>query len=129
MVQFIAALIGFNVGVEVGQLFVIAIMFLCVWQALRIDRGENEVGRAMAIYLFLLVSAIALSVLNPTSLVTALENPVWVFGAPLAAVFALCMLSIQMRDQQEAYRRIVAIPASLAIAAVGAFWVIERVFL
>ena len=69
------------------------------------------------------------SVLNPASLVAALENPVWVFGAPLAAVFALCMLSIQMRDQQEAYRRLVAIPASLAIAAVGAFWMIERVFL
>ena len=126
---FIAALIGFNVGVEVGQLFVIAIMFLCVWQALRIDRGANEVGRAMAIYLFLLVSAVALSILNPATLVTVMENPVWVFGAPLAAVFALCMLSIQMRDQVDAYRRIVAVPASLAIAAVGAYWFIERVFL
>ncbi len=126
---FIAALIGFNVGVEVGQLFVIAIMFLCVWQALRIDRGANEVGRALAIYLFLLVSAIALSILNPAALVTVLENPVWVFGAPLAAVFALCILSIQMRDQVDAYRRIVAIPASLAIAAVGAYWFVERVFL
>ena len=126
---FIAALIGFNVGVEVGQLFVIAIMFLCVWQALRIDRGANEVGRAFAIYLFLLVSAIALSILNPASLVEVLENPVWVFGAPLAAVFALCILSIQMRDQVDAYRRIVAVPASLAIAAVGAYWFVERVFL
>jgi hypothetical protein len=126
---FVAALIGFNVGVEVGQLFVIAIMFLCIWQALRIDRGENEVGRGFAIYLALLVSAIALSVLNPAGLVEVLENPVWVFGAPLAAVFALCMASIQLRNQPEAYRRMVAVPCSLAIAAVGAYWVIERVFL
>ncbi len=126
---FVAALIGFNVGVEVGQLFVIAIMFLYIWQALRIDRGRNEAGRGFAIYLALLVSAVALSVLNPATLVTALENPVWVFGAPLAGIFALCMLSIQMRDQQDAFRRIVAIPASLAIAVVGSYWFVERVFL
>lgn len=126
---FVAALIGFNVGVEVGQLFVIAVMFLCIWQALRIDRGANEMGRAFAMYLALLVSAVALSVLNPATLVTVLENPVWVFGAPLAGVFALCMVSIQLRDQPDAYRRLVAVPASLAIAAVGAYWVVERVFL
>lgn len=126
---FVAALIGFNVGVEVGQLFVIAIMFLCVWQALRIDRGKNEAARGFAIYLALLVSAVALSVLNPAALVEVLENPVWVFGAPLAAVFALCMVSIQFRDQLDAFRRLVAIPCSLAIAAVGTYWVIERVFL
>ena len=126
---FVAALIGFNVGVEVGQLFVIAIMFLCVWQALRIDRGKNEAGRGFAIYLALTVSAVALSVLNPPALVEVLENPVWVFGAPLAGVFILCMATIQLRDQQDAYRRLVAIPSSLAIAAVGTYWVIERVFL
>lgn len=126
---FIAALIGFNVGVEVGQLFVIAIMFLFVWQALRIDQGANEAGRGFAIYLAMTVSAVALIVLNPPALVEALENPVWIFGVPLAALGALCMASIQLRDQQEAYRRLVAIPASLAIAAVGAYWVIERVFL
>ena len=126
---FIAALIGFNVGVEVGQLFVIAIMFLCVWQALRIDRGAGEIGRAFAIYLALLVSAVGLSLLNPAGLVAVLENPVRVFGAPIAAILALCMLSIQLRDQVDAYRRLVATPASLAIAAVGAYWFVERVFL
>jgi len=77
----------------------------------------------------LLVSAVALSVLNPAPLVAALENPVWVFAAPLAGVFALCMLSIQLRNQPDAFRRLVAVPCSLAIAAVGAYWVIERVFL
>lgn len=126
---FVAALIGFNVGVEVGQLFVIALMFVFVWQALRIDRGANEAGRGFAVYLALLVSALALSVLNPPALVAALENPVWIFGGPLAALFALCMASIQLRDQPDAYRRLVAVPASVAIAVVGAYWVIERVFL
>jgi hypothetical protein len=126
---FVAALIGFNVGVEAGQLAVIAFMFLCVWQAIRIDRGANEVAQGFALYAVLFAAAVALIALNPPMLVALLENPVWVFAAPLAAIFALSGLSIAMRDQIDAYRRIVTIPASAAIAAVGAFWVVERVFL
>ncbi len=64
--QFVAALIGFNVGVEFGQLTVIAIAFLLVGY--------------------------------------------W-FGA------------------KEWYRARIAVPASLVIAAVGAYWFVERVFL
>lgn len=63
--QFIPALIGFNVGVELGQLTVIALAFLAV--------GWFAAKR-------------------------------W-------------------------YRSVISIPASCVIAAVGAFWVIERVFL
>jgi len=63
--QFIPALIGFNIGVELGQLTVIALAFIAVG---------------------------------------------WLAGRPW-------------------YRRMISIPASCAIAAVGAFWVVERVFL
>ncbi|PRY75053.1 HupE/UreJ protein [Yoonia maritima] len=126
---FIPALIGFNVGVEVGQLAVIAVMFVCVWQALRVDRGANEVGQGFALYAVLLIAALALAVLNPAPLQTLIEGPVWVFAAPLAMVFALCAASIHFRDRVDAYRRLVAIPASVAIAAVGAYWFVERVFL
>ncbi len=127
--SFVAALIGFNVGVEVGQLAVIAVMFLCVWQALRIDRGANEVGQGFAVYSVLLIIAIALSALNPAGLAAALENPVWLFAVPLAGIFILSIAAIQFRDQQDAYRRLVAVPASLAIAVVGAYWFIERTLL
>lgn len=126
---FVAALIGFNVGVEVGQLAVIAVMFLFVWQAIRIDRGANEAAQGFALYGVLFALAIGLIALNPPMLVALLENPVWVFAAPLAAICALSALSIALRDRIDAYRRIVTIPASGAIAAVGAFWVVERVFL
>jgi len=64
--QFIPALIGFNIGVELGQLAVIAAAFLLV--------------------------------------------------------------GLWFRDEPW-YRRFIAIPASLCIAAVGAFWVIERTVL
>ncbi|UOA14714.1 MULTISPECIES: HupE/UreJ family protein [Sulfitobacter] len=63
--QFVPALIGFNIGVELGQLAVIAIAFVLVGWAMTRD---------------------------------------W-------------------------YRRAIAVPASCVIAAVGAYWFIERVFL
>lgn len=126
---FIPALIGFNVGVEVGQLAVIAVMFLAVWQAVRVDRGENEVQQARAVYGVLILATIALIVLDPASLSTALENPSLVFLAPMLAIFVLCMASVQFRDHLEAYRRIVSVPASVFIAVIGAYWFVERVFL
>ena len=63
--QFIPALIGFNIGVEVGQLAVIAVAFILVGWFARKD---------------------------------------W-------------------------YRRAISIPASIVIAAVGAYWVVERTLL
>ena len=126
---FVAALIGFNVGVEIGQLAVIAVMFLCVWEAIRVDRGANEVMQSYAIYGVLFAAAVALIALNPPAIVAVLENPVWVFAGPLAAIFVLCTVSVAMRDRIDAYRKIVTIPASAAIAVVGAYWVVERVFL
>lgn len=64
--QFVAALIGFNVGVELGQLTVIALAFLTIG--------------------------------------------IWARGHPK-------------------YRGRVAIPASVTIAVIGAYWFVERVFL
>ncbi len=124
---FVPALIGFNVGVEVGQIAVIAVVFLCVWQALRVDRGANEANQGFTLYGVLLVVAAALIALEPVALVVALENPVWVFAAPLAALFMLCIASIQLRDKLDAYRRLVSNPASVAIAVVGAYWFLDRV--
>jgi len=126
---FVPALIGFNVGVEIGQLAVIAVMFLCVLQALRIDRGANEASQGKVLYLVLAAATGVLIWLNPTAFATAIENPTWLFAAPMLAIFLFCLGSIQFRDHVEAYRKIVAIPASVFIAVVGAYWFIERVFL
>ena len=126
---FIPALLGFNVGVELGQLFVIGVVFLCVWQALRVDRGANEARRGYILYGSLFALAVLVAVWNPAGLQLALEGPAWIFAAPLAALFALSILSIRNRDHLAAYRRIVAVPASLGIAVVGLWWFIERTFL
>ena len=127
--SFIPALIGFNIGVEVGQLAVIAVMFLAVWQAIRVDRGKNEATQGLAVYAVLIVATIALIIWNPAGLSEALGSPMLIFLAPMLAVFALCMASVALRDHIDAYRRIVSIPASVFIAVVGTYWFVERVFL
>lgn len=127
--QFIPALIGFNVGVEVGQLTVIAIMFLCVWQALRVARGEGGVQGAKMLYVGLTVLALVLCLVPMPAVVQMLEAPVPLFLVPLALVFTACFLSVQFRQTAEPFRRFVAIPASVGIAVVGAYWFVERVFL
>lgn len=127
--SFVPALIGFNVGVEVGQLAVIAVMFLAVWQAVRVDRGENEAMQAYAVYGVLSAVTIALMVWDPVGLSTVLETSPVVFLGPMLMIFVLCAAAVKLRDQIEAYRRIVAIPASVFIAVIGAYWFIERVFL
>ncbi|MEJ8560583.1 HupE/UreJ family protein [Yoonia sp. GPGPB17] len=133
---FVAALIGFNVGVEVGQLAVIAVMFLFVWQALRIDRGENEVARGMAMYGVLFLVGLGLLVMNAdgvSGLLAAplgvLENPGLLLAVTMPAMALLCIASIQLRYNDDAYRDIVAVPASVFIAAIGVYWFIERAFL
>ena len=125
---FVPALVGFNIGVEVGQLFVIGVMFICVVQAIRVDRGRNEVMQATVLYSVLLLATLVLSFLSWPRLTQTLEMSPLVFFVPLAAIFFLCLLSVSFRDQLHAYRRIVAVPASVAIAIVGGFWFVERVF-
>ncbi|MEM5521858.1 HupE/UreJ family protein [Sulfitobacter sp. AS59] len=127
--QFVPALIGFNIGVEIGQLTVIAIMALCVWQALRVARGEGGAEGAKRLYVGLAVAALVLCFVPMPDVAAALEAPVPLFLVPLALVFTACFLSVQFRQTADAYRRFVAIPASVGIAAVGAYWFIERVFL
>ncbi|MEO0904224.1 MAG: HupE/UreJ family protein [Pseudomonadota bacterium] len=133
---FVAALIGFNVGVEVGQLAVIAVMFLFVWQALRIDRGENEAPRGMIMYGVLFLVGLGLLATNATGIpglmaepVGVLENPGLLLAITMPALALLCIASIQLRYNEDAYRRIVAVPASVFIAAIGVYWFIERAFL
>ncbi len=79
--RFIAGLIGFNIGVEVGQLTVIALALILVWLA---------------------VQAAKVKKLDP------LEEAV---------------------EEHEVMYQGIAIPGSIVIAIIGAYWAFERVFL
>ena len=128
--QVVPALIGFNVGVELGQLTVIAIAFILVWYAIRVDRGEADVAPAQGLYAVLAVIFVGLGLaLNTPGFAEVMGASAMVFFWPLAALSLLCILSATLVDRLDAYRRYVAVPASAAIALVGAYWFVERVFL
>ena len=128
--QFLPALIGFNVGVELGQLFVIALAFLLVWVALRVDGLEMTERTGQVFYGILAVSFVVLSFLaNGAGFTQTMGTAAPVFLIPLAGLSLLCLLSVIKVDRLDAYRTYVATPASAAIALVGAYWFVERVFL
>ena len=131
---FLPALVGFNIGVEIGQLAVIAVAFLITHLAVRVDTGDSDVPLALGFYGVMAAGMIGLSILSLSGIGVwggALmdEIPVGAFILPSAALFVLCLGSVQFRDQIDAYRRIVAVPASAAIALFGAWWFVERVLL
>ena len=125
--QFIPALIGFNIGVEIGQLTVVALAFLVVAAAQRVDLGRMVSGVAGWGYVAGAVVLLALSVLQAMGQGAWLPDAVFLWG--VTGLLVLCMLSVVFVDQLDSYRRFVAVPASVFIGAVGAFWVVERVFL
>ena len=128
--QVIPALVGFNIGVELGQLTVIAIAFILVWYALRVDAGEANIAPAQGIYGALTLIFFALGfAANTAGFQEVMGASAMVFFWPLAALCALCIMSATLVDHIDAYRKFVAIPASAAIALVGAYWFVERVFL
>jgi hydrogenase/urease accessory protein HupE len=96
--QFVTALISFNLGVEAGQLSVIAVAFLAIayWQ------------RASVVRRVLLQA-----------------DPV-VRSVRLQADLVVGGVGVQLDHENAAYRRFVVQPASMLIAAVGLFWTIQR---
>ncbi|WP_040604779.1 HupE/UreJ family protein [Sagittula stellata] len=128
--QFIPALIGFNVGVEFGQLTVIALAFLLVALAQRTDRMKADQRMAQVVYGVLAIVFVAAGyLLNGPGFTAAMGAEAPIFLWPLAALSVACLLSAHFVDHLHAYRRYVAMPASVAIACVGAYWFVERVFL
>ena len=117
-------------GVEFGQLTVIAIAFLIVVLAQRVDRLKADQRRAQAVYgVMALVFVAAGYLLNGPGFTAVMGAGAPVFLWPLAALALACLLSAHFVDRLHAYRRFVAMPASAAIACVGAWWFVERVFL
>ncbi|WP_116596898.1 HupE/UreJ family protein [Primorskyibacter marinus] len=128
--RFLSALIGFNIGVELGQLTVIAAMLALVWVALRVDEGRAKVEAGQTVYGVLIVLFLGAGFLvDRGAMAAVLEVDPIVFLAPLAVLSALCLASVTLVDELAAYRRFVEIPASAVIGLVGLYWVIERVFL
>ncbi len=128
--QFFPALIGFNVGVELGQLTVIALAFLLVWVALRVDDNEMTLRTGQVFYGVLALGFVALGwLMNGPAFINVMGAGAPVFLWPLALISLFCVFAATRVDRLEAYRTYVAIPASVGIAVIGSYWFVERVFL
>ncbi|RYH03131.1 HupE/UreJ family protein [Salipiger sp. IMCC34102] len=125
--QFVPALIGFNIGVEIGQLAVIAVAFAIVWKAREMSASATRHVGLAAAYLVGVVAVLAL--LIPL----AAFAPGWTGDlipvmATVAVLLGLCAVSVNL-GRYDSYNDVVAQPASVLIAIVAIYWVIERVFL
>lgn len=125
---FVPALLGFNVGVEIGQLAVIAVAFIVAVLAIR----SSEDGKAnMGLAAGYLVVAVVIVPLLIIPVAAAGPDAVEAFLPLLfmvAIMAGLCAASCAV-ERFETYQHMVAMPASIGIALVGAYWVVERVFL
>lgn len=123
--SFIPALIGFNIGVEVGQLAVIAVAFLCVTKAIdNSKKGDANIPMAIA-YLVAMVAVFL--VMIPLANTDILGDIIPLIGI-VAVLFGLSAVSASVA-RFDGYREIVAMPGSILIAIVAAYWCVERVFL
>ena len=123
--SFIPALIGFNIGVEVGQLAVIGVAYVCVMKAIDFERtGEASKGWAAA-YLIAMCAVIAL--LIPLAGLDAIADLIPLIAA-VALLLGFSAASVSV-GRYDSYREIVAMPGSVIIAVIAAYWCVERVFL
>ena len=125
--SFVPALLGFNVGVELGQLLVIAVAFLCVWRAIENSKSGESEPLWTAAYLGAMVLTIALLIpLN--AWVPDMMGDLIPILVVIAGLFGLSAVSCIV-PRFDGYREIVAMPASVAIGIMATYWVVERVFL
>ncbi|MEM7406030.1 MAG: HupE/UreJ family protein [Pseudomonadota bacterium] len=123
--RFIPALVGFNVGVELGQIAVVAIAYAVVLKAARLSDRVTQSNATAAVYLAAMLLVTALVV--PAANAGQLEDLGSLIGAT-ALLLGFCAAAARV-GRLDGYRDIVAMPGSIVIAVVAAYWCVERVFL
>lgn len=125
--NFVPALIGFNIGVEIGQICVIAVAYLCVYMAR--EYSEKGARSAMAAALYMFAAAVVLAIAVPLSIwAPEMLGDLFPLLAIVGVMLGLSAAAVNV-PMYDTYTHIVAMPASVLIALVAVYWVIERVFL
>lgn len=122
------ALLGFNIGVELGQLAVIAIAFIILVSAMRLSEDGKANKPAAAIYMGIAVLIVPLLIIPISAVGPDAVEAYLPLLFMLATLAGLASASCAV-ERFETYRHMVAMPASIGIALIGAYWVVERVFL
>lgn len=123
--SFIPALIGFNIGVEIGQIAVVIVAYLCVMKAVAYSQSGNS-SRSVSL-LYLVAMLVVIAALVPASSLDAYGDLVPLFAA-VAILLGFSAASVAV-GRYDSYREIVAMPGSILIAVIAAYWCVERVFL
>ena len=125
--NFVPALIGFNIGVEIGQICVIAVAYLCVYVAREYsEKGDRSVAAAA---LYMVAAAVVLALAVPLSIgAPDLLGDLFPLLAIISVMLGLSAAAVNV-GMFDTYTHMVAMPASVLIALVAVYWVIERVFL
>ena len=125
--NFVPALIGFNIGVEIGQLCVIAVAYLCVYKAREYSQTGTRSVTAAALYM--VAAAVVLAIAVPLSIwAPDVLGDVFPLLAIIAVILGLSAAAVNV-PLYDTYTYMVAMPASVLIALVAVYWVIERIFL
>jgi hypothetical protein len=124
----IPALLGFNIGVELGQLLCIAIAFIIVVSAIRLSEDGKANKIAAWIYMGVAILVVPLAIIPISAMGPDAVEGYLPLLFMVAALSGLCAASCAV-ERFESYRHMVAMPASIGIALIGAYWVVERVFL
>ncbi len=122
------ALLGFNIGVELGQLLCIAVAFIVVVSAIRLSEDGQKNPMAAAIYMAVAIVVVPVAMIPVSAMGPDAVEAYLPLLFMVAALSGLCAASCAV-ERFETYRHMVAMPASIAIALIGAYWVVERVFL
>jgi hypothetical protein len=123
----IPALLGFNIGVELGQILCISVSFIIVVSAMRLSEdGKVNKGAAVA-YLAVAILVVPLAIIPISAMGPDAVEAYLPLLFMIATLSGLCAASCAV-ERFETYRHMVAMPASVGIAMIGAYWVVERVF-
>ncbi|WP_245540840.1 HupE/UreJ family protein [Octadecabacter antarcticus] len=124
----IPALLGFNIGVELGQLAVIAVAFIILVSAMRLSEDGKANKTAASIYMGAAILLVPLAIIPITAIGPDAVEAYLPLLFMVAALAGLASASCAV-ERFDTYRHMVAMPASIGIALIGAYWVVERVFL
>jgi len=124
----IPALLGFNIGVELGQLLCIAVAFIVVVSAIRLSEDGKTNKTAAWVYMAVAILVVPLAIIPISAMGPDAVEAYLPLLFMVAALAGLCAASCAV-ERFETYRHMVAMPASIGIALIGAYWVVERVFL
>gem|GEM_PF-6793013 len=106
----------------------IAVAFVIVVSAMRLSEDGKRNPVAAAAYLLVAVVVVPLLVIPVSAMGPDAVEAFVPLLFMVAAVAGLSAASCAV-ERYETYRHMVAMPASIGIALIGAYWVVERVFL